>query len=168
MRPRITAAWAAVTGTGAAASLALAMLVLICTFVAVAVPRASLGYRTAVLQRSFRAAPSSATTVLADADISGLTSRSLSAGQLASARGQLAGGLRRDGVPLAPPAADWSGMVTGSIPFSVAGRPRNRTMAPPQLELLYRSGLPATPGWPRGPCPPPCRRPVPPRAVPPR
>ncbi len=141
MRPRIAAAWAAVTGTGAAASLALAMLALICTFVAVAVPRASLGYRTAVLQRSFRAAPSSATTVLADADISGPTSRSPSAGLLDAGRAQLAGDLRRDGLPLAPPAADWSGMVTGSSPFSVAGRPRTRTLAPPQLELLYRSGL---------------------------
>ncbi len=141
MRPRIAAAGAAVTGTGAAASLALAMLVLICTFVAVAVPRASLGYRTAVLQRSFRAESSLAATVLADADISGLRSNSLSPALLESARGQLGGGLRRDGLPLAPPATDWAGLVTGSSPFSVAGRPPDRSMAPPQLELLYRNGL---------------------------
>ncbi len=53
---RARAAWPAVTGTAAAASVTLALLVLVCAFVAVAVPRASLGYRTAVLQRTFRAA----------------------------------------------------------------------------------------------------------------
>ena len=53
---RAAAAWPAMTGTAAAASVTLALLVLVCTFVAVAVPRASLGYRTAVLQRAFHAA----------------------------------------------------------------------------------------------------------------
>ena len=141
MRRRIAAAAAAVTGTGAAASVALALLVLAGVFVAVAVPRASLGYRTAVLQRSLRALSSTATSVLADATISGLTGRTLSAGQLDAARGQLSAGLRRDGLPLAPPAAEWSGMASGSSQFSVAGRARATTLAPPQLELLYRSGL---------------------------
>ncbi len=128
-------------GTGAAASLALAILVLICSFVAVAVPRASLGYRTQVLQRTFHAASSASTTVLADADISGLGQGYLNETQLDAARGQLLAGLRHDGVPLAPPGADWSGMVTGSVPFSVPGRPAPTTLAAPQLELLYRSGL---------------------------
>ena len=91
VRARIAAAGTAVTGTGAAASLALALLVLVCAFVAVAVPRASLGYRTAVLQRSFHAASSSTTTVLADATINGLSGGSLSAAQLASAQRQLIG-----------------------------------------------------------------------------
>ena len=141
VRARIAAGGTAVTGTGAAASLALALLVLVCVFVSVAVPRASLGYRTAVLQRSFRAQSSSATTVLADATISGLTGSTLSAAQLASAQQQLARGLGREGLPLAPPAADWSGMVTGSAPFSVTGQAPIRTMASPQLELVYRSGL---------------------------
>ncbi len=141
VRARIAAGGTAVTGTGAAASLALALLVLVCVFVSVAVPRASLGYRTAVLQRSFRAQSSSATTVLADATISGLTGSTLSAAQLASAQQQLARGLGREGLPLAPPAADWSGMVTGSAPFSVIGQAPIRTMASPQLELVYRSGL---------------------------
>ena len=68
---RVHAAWAALTGTGAAASVALALLVLAGVFIAVAVPRASLGYRTQVLQRTFGVMSSSATTVLGDADISG-------------------------------------------------------------------------------------------------
>ena len=128
-------------GTGAAASLALALLVLVCAFVAVAVPRASLGYRTQVLQRTFRAASSAATTVLADAGITGLSQNVLNAAELDSARGQLVAGLRRAGLPLAPPGADWSGMATGSAPFAVAGQAPTTTTAPPQLELLYRSGL---------------------------
>ncbi len=141
VRARIATAGTAVTGTGAAASLALALLVLVCAFVAVAVPRASLGYRTAVLQRSFHAESSSATTVLADATINGLTGGSLSAAQLASAQHQLSDGLGREGLPLAPATAAWSGMVTGSAPFTVTGRAPDRTLAPPQLELLYRSAL---------------------------
>ena len=140
MRRRIAAGAAAVTGTGAAASLALALLVLVCTFVAVAVPRASLGYRTAVLQRSFRGLSSTATTVLADATISGLTGRALSAAQLDMARGQLAGGLRREGLPLAAPAAGWSGMVTGSSQFSVAGRPGPGTWPRPSWNCSTAAG----------------------------
>jgi putative ABC transport system permease protein len=141
LRARIAAAGTAVTGTGAAASLALALLVLVCAFVAVAVPRASLGYRTAVLQRSFHAASSSTTTVLADANINGLGGGTFTAAQLASAQRQLSDGLGRDGLPLAPATADWSGMATGSAPFTVTGRAPDQTMAPPQLELVYRSGL---------------------------
>jgi putative ABC transport system permease protein len=138
---RIGGRWPAAIGTGAAAGAALAILVAVCAFVAVAVPRASLGYRTQVLQRAFQAASSSETTVLADAGITGLNSSYLSAEQLESARGQLVDGLRRDGLPLAPPGPEWSGLATGSNPFSVAGEPASKAMAPPQLELLYRSGL---------------------------
>ncbi len=138
---RMGATWTAVTGTGAAGSAALAILVLVCAFIAVAVPRASLGYRTQVLQRIFRAASSSQTTILADAGVSGQHQSSMSGAQLASVRGQLLAGLRRDRLPLAPPAADWSGLATGSGTFAVRGQPADKATAPPQLELLYRSGL---------------------------
>ena len=140
-RGRLRATAAAVAGTGVAASLALALLAGVCAFVAVAVPRASLGYRTQVLQRTFRTASSAATAVLADAAISGLSQNVLNAAALDTARGQLVAGLHRAGLPLAPPGADWSGMATGSAPFAVAGQAPTTTTAPPQLELLYRSGL---------------------------
>ena len=130
---------ASITGTGVAASLALALLVLVCVFVAVSLPRASLGYRTQVLQRAFRGASSSQTAVLGDADITGLTVSYLGAPQLAAAQASLAAGLRRDGVPLAPPSAQWNGLATVSAPVSGARGPA--TGAPPQMELLYRSGL---------------------------
>ena len=107
LRARARAAGPAVTGTGAAASATLALLVLICTFVAVAVPRASLGYRTTVLQRAFAAAPAAQKTVLADGDLSGSAEGPLTAGQLEKARVQLAAGLHRDGLPLAGPPWPW-------------------------------------------------------------
>jgi len=138
---RLGAAWAAMTGTGAAGSLALALLVLVCAFIAVAVPRASLGYRTRVLQRIFRGTSSAQSAVLADADITGQYQAALGTGQLGSVRGQLAKDLSRARLPLAPPAADWSGLATGSAVFTVRGRPPDTTTGPPRLELLYRSGL---------------------------
>jgi putative ABC transport system permease protein len=118
-------------------------LVLICAFVAVAVPRASLGYRTTVLQRTFAAAPAAQKTVLADGDLSGSGEAALSAAQLENARVQLAAGLRRDGLPLAGPASrwQWSGLTTGAAALAGATAPALRHMAQPQLELLYRSTL---------------------------
>src|SRR5499427_5485870 len=100
---RARAAWPAITGTAAAASATLMLLVLICTFVAVAVPRASLGYRTAVLQQAFRAASTLQRAVLADGDLSGLGGPPLSAGQLEAARLRLGAGLRQEGLPLGAP-----------------------------------------------------------------
>jgi putative ABC transport system permease protein len=143
LRSRARAAWPAVTGTGAAASATLALLVLICTFVAVAVPRASLGYRTAVLQRTFAGASAEQKTVLADGDLSGLGEQPLDAVQLEKARVQLAAGLQRDGLPLAEPAArwQWSGLATGTTPLSGATAPALRHLGQPELELLYRSTL---------------------------
>ena len=141
---RMKAALSSVTGTGAAATIALALLVLVCTFIAVSLPRASLGYRTQVLHRAIRAAPSSQTTVLGDADISGETisgvsSHPVTAAQLAAAQRKLAAGLLRNGLPLAPAGAQWADLTSATSPFS-GGRPPT-TGAPTQVELLYRSHL---------------------------
>src|SRR5215467_3630593 len=83
---RARAAWPAITGTAAAASVTLALLVLVCTFMAVAVPRASLGYRTAVLQRAFNTTSAAQKAVLADNDLSELGELTLSAARLEKAR----------------------------------------------------------------------------------
>src|SRR5215469_12736731 len=143
LRARARAAGPTVTGTGAAASATLGLLVLICTFVAVAVPRASLGYRTAVLQRTFAAGPSAQKTVLGDGDLSGFGGQPLSTTQLEKARVQLAAGLQRDGLPLAGPAArwQWSGLATSSTPLSGATAPALRHLGQTEVELLYRSTL---------------------------
>jgi putative ABC transport system permease protein len=139
---RAKAAWPAATGTGAAASVTLALLVLVCTFVAVAVPRASLGYRTAVLQDDFRTATSAQKTVLADGDLTGFGEQ-LSAAQMEAARVQFAAGLRGAGLPLAPSRAQWAGLATGSSPVSGATGPALRRTGQPEIELLYRSTLPS-------------------------
>jgi putative ABC transport system permease protein len=135
------ASWHVATGSAAGASLMLGLLVLAGVFVAVALPRASLGYRTQVLHRIFHAASSTQTAVLADLNISGQQQGYLSDARLASIGRQLAAGLYRDRLPLAPPPAQWFGVAAGSSLFSAAGLPPEKEMAPPQVELLYRSGL---------------------------
>jgi putative ABC transport system permease protein len=154
LRDRIRAAWPALTGTATAASVTLALLVLVGTLVAVAVPRASLGYRTAVLQRAFQAAGSAQKAVLADGDLSGQNgAQPLDAGLLDAAQAQLAAGLRRDGLPLGPQRSQWAGLATGSSVLTGAPAPGLRHMAPPQLELLYRSTLPSQSGLVAGTMP---------------
>jgi len=138
---RAAAAWPAMTGTAAAASVTLALLVLVCTFVAVAVPRASLGYRTAVLQRAFHTAPAAQKAVLADGDLSGLSAQPFSPALLETARAQFAIGLRRGGLPLAPARTQWSGLATGATLLSGATAPALKHMGQPVMEMLYRSGL---------------------------
>jgi putative ABC transport system permease protein len=141
LRGRIAASWAAATGLGTAASFALAILVLACAFIAIAVPRASLGYRTQVVQRIFHAAPSPQTAVLGDANLSGTNQGYLSARKLAFAGRQLAGGLQRDGLPLAPVASQWSGLAINAGVVSGTAGPSAGQLGPPQLEILYRNGL---------------------------
>jgi putative ABC transport system permease protein len=141
LRGRIAASWVAVTGIGATASFALAILVLACAFIAIAVPRASLGYRTQVVQRIFHAAPSQQTAVLGDANLSGPNQGYLSARKLAFAGRQLAGGLQRDGLPLAPAASQWSGLAINAGAVSGTAGSSAGQLGPPQLEILYRSGL---------------------------
>jgi putative ABC transport system permease protein len=135
-------------GAGVAASAALGLLVLVTVFIAVALPRANLGYRTHVLQRAFRAESATQTAVLADADFTGLTQSdystrqtTLSASQVGLDASSLAGGLRRAGLPLAAAAAQWGGVTATVGPLSGAPRPAPGSMAPPQLELLYRTHL---------------------------
>ena len=141
LRGRIAASWVAATGAGTAASLALAILVLAGSFIAVAVPRASLGYRTQVVQRILHAAPSQQTAVLGDANVSGLNHGYLSPGDLALAGRTLSRGLVHDGLPLAPVASQWSGLAINTGVVSGAAGPSAAHLGPPQLEILYRNGL---------------------------
>jgi putative ABC transport system permease protein len=141
LRERIAASWVAATGVGTAASFALAILVLAGAFIAVAVPRASLGYRTQVVQRILQAAPSQQTAVLGDANVSGLNQGYLSAGQLALAGRTLSGSLLHHGLPLAPVSSQWSGLAINAGVASGTAGPSAAHLGPPQLEILYRSGL---------------------------
>jgi putative ABC transport system permease protein len=131
------------TGTAAAASIALGLLVGFCTFIAVAVPRASLGYRTTALQRTLSALPPLQKAVLGDADV-GSVQGSLSPAALEPARAQLASSLAANGVPVAAPAQQWSGLAFGPLQNELSGQltlPEHIGSA--QIQLLYRSSLAA-------------------------
>jgi len=138
----------AVVGVGAAASAALGILVLAGVFIAVALPRANLGYRTDVLRQAFRAASPADKAVLADADLTELiqsgysTKRAiLSVSQVGLYGNRMAGSLRRAGLPLALATAQWAGLTAASGELSGAPKPTPGSMDPPQLELLYRTYL---------------------------
>lgn len=137
----------AVSG-GAVAAAALGILVLATVFIAVALPRANLGYRTRTLQQTFRAASPTARAVLADVDLTELTQsayrtrrRLLGVSQVSRAGQWMAGSLQRAGLPLAPAAAQWAGITATAGQLSGAPKPAPGSMSPPQLELLYRTGL---------------------------
>jgi putative ABC transport system permease protein len=138
---RAAAFWETAAGTGVAASAALSVLMLAGVFIAIAVPRASLDYRTQVLQRIFRTASSTQTAVLAGADLGGPGQKVLGAPQLSAAGAKLAAGLRRTDLPLAPAAAQWGGLTAAAGPFTGAPKPPPGSMAAPQLDLMYRSAL---------------------------
>jgi putative ABC transport system permease protein len=134
-------------GAGAAASAALGLLVLATVFIAVTLPRANLGYRTHVLQQAFRAVSATQASMLAGADITGLvqsdystTKISLGVRQVGLDGNSVAARLRRAGLPLAR-AAQWAGVTATAGPLSGAPRPPPGSMAPPQLELIYRTRL---------------------------
>ncbi len=132
---RIRALWYGTTGTGAAASIGLALLVFACTFVGVAVPRASLGGRTDALQRIFSTAGPAATTVTGNAELSTFDSP-VTAGVLDVFRDNIASVLHQSGLPLAGRAADWSAATVASDEVS------GTTAKAAQVELAYRDALP--------------------------
>jgi putative ABC transport system permease protein len=147
MRPdRLRARWAVVTGTGGAATAVLALLVLGCVFVAVAGPRESLGLRTRALQSSLAGASPLVRSVTATSnytDFTALFHGPVSAGTLADARDQLRASMARTGLPLAPAAADWSGMTTAYGIVGGAARSAFNGTTPPELEVIYRDALAA-------------------------
>ncbi len=90
-RPR--GAWTGICGTSAAASIGLALLVLGTVFISMAIPRESLGLRTAALRRILAAAPATGTSVIALSDLAtyttGLDGQPATARHLAQSRADL-------------------------------------------------------------------------------
>ncbi|MGE5136265.1 MAG: hypothetical protein ACM32E_25545 [Gemmatimonadota bacterium] len=133
--------WRAVAGAGAGASLALGLLLAVCTFIAVAMPRASLGYRSAALHHVLASLPASEKVVLGGADL-GPGEGYFTPPALGVARSRLSAGLAASGLPLAAGRQQWAGLAAG--PGLLAGR----FSLPPdigaaEIELLYRSSLAA-------------------------
>jgi putative ABC transport system permease protein len=140
---RLAAAWRALAGTGGAAAAGLGVLVLACVFLAVAAPRQSLGVRTRALQHELIAGGPLEGSVTGGIEYTAFSSAVQFVGTRAitAARTDLAANLARDGLPLAPPAADWAGLASGFMPVTGAAPALYSGGLPPQLELLYRSGL---------------------------
>jgi putative ABC transport system permease protein len=137
-------AWRLLTGTGGAASAGFGLLVLACVFLAVAAPRESLALRTRALQHALTMASPLARSIAGTADytdISAGLNGPPDAHALAVARAGLAANLTGEGLPLAPPAADWSGLSTGF--FKLTGGPSALYGGglPPQMKLLYGEDL---------------------------
>jgi putative ABC transport system permease protein len=132
---RLRAAWSGLTGTGAAASIALALLVLACTFVAVALPRASLRSQTRAVQQLFASTGALGRTVTGTQSLASFAGGS-GASDLSTDYESMAEYLRAAGLTTGPRSAGWSGITTQ--PGPVAG-----TKVPgAQLELAYRDTLP--------------------------
>ena len=145
MRParRLTARWAALTGTGAAASVSLGLLVFFCVFVAVAGPRDSLGVRTHAFRQELSRAPVTAKSVAATLDFTTFASAlggQIAVSDLTAARDELGTNLAKARVPLAR-GASWSGLSSAYARVSGAGPRVESGCAPPEMEVLYRDRL---------------------------
>ena len=124
-----------------------------CVFVAVGGPRESLGFRTRALQSSLATASPLIKSVAANSDYTAFTVSfhgPVTAGALASARGQLRSHLIGAGLPLAPAAADWSSLTTAFGAVGGAARSAFNGLFPPRLEIIYRDTLPTNARLSRG------------------
>jgi putative ABC transport system permease protein len=136
---RLRAVWSGFTGTGAAASLGLALLVLACTFIGIALPRASLDHRTQALHQLLsRAGPLGRTVTGTSGGFAAASPASyvpLLVSDLTAQGGWIRAQLGYSGLRLAPARTGWSGLTA-------AARPVQGSLASAQLELAYRDTLP--------------------------
>jgi putative ABC transport system permease protein len=143
---QLVVGWREITSVGAAPTAAFMLMVLGCVFVAVALPRQDLHMQTRAWQQTLSTVPAVEKSVVASGDWSQLDSNpvspdyTLSATDIGTEATVLAGGLSGVPVPLAPPAAEWSGITSAYSPVSGAARSANGS-APPELEIAYRSAL---------------------------
>ena len=143
---------AAITGGVAV----LALLVCACVFAAMTGPAVSLRTRSQALSRTLAAAKPVTKTVQVDATWGDFTaymttssqgylgfgvSAILTPGQFAQTQREIGHGLAGLGVPLAPGA--WSGLTGHLLVVTAGAGPRTLTGTPPQLELAYRTAVPA-------------------------
>jgi putative ABC transport system permease protein len=143
-RRRLAAGWRALAGTGGTAAAGLGVLVLVCVFLAVSAPRQSVGVRARALQHELTAAGPLEGSVVGGIDYTAFAAavRNVRAPALTAARTALAANLAREGLPLAPRSVDWSGLATGFMTVTgVAPALFSSGLDPPQMEVLYRSGL---------------------------
>jgi putative ABC transport system permease protein len=134
--------WRTVTGSGSGASVALSALVLVTVFIAMALPRASLGLRTTALQQVFGQLEPSAKTMTASIDFETFaqTAGENPIDDLASTRDVLAGQMTSARVPIEPAQA-WTDVSTGQLQTSGATPRAYYGASPPVLQVVYRDAL---------------------------
>jgi putative ABC transport system permease protein len=134
--------WRTLTGTGTGAGFALAVLTLVAVFIAMALPRASLGLRTNALQQVFAQLGPPAKTMTASIDFASFAQASGGDpfGELASTRDVLAGQMTSAQVPIEPGAA-WTNVNTAQLQISGAARSTYYGATPPDLQVVYRDAL---------------------------
>lgn len=138
------------TGTGAGASIVLALLVLASVFVAMATPRASLGFRTSALRHAIAETPATGRVVTGSLDMPTLGGAlgppnqpayaGMDATQFGPIGAEIGRHLRTDQIPLVP-GASWWGVTTNSLAGTGAAKSAYFGQAPPLVELVDRSSL---------------------------
>jgi putative ABC transport system permease protein len=139
------------TGTGAGASLVLAFLVIATVFVAVAMPRASLAYRTNALTRIIHTTSAPGRTVVATTEFSDLapalspasSGQALVPTQISQVGDEVGKNIVKSGVPLQPASDRWWGMAASYLLAPHSPKAAHNGSTPPQVEVLYRPALPA-------------------------
>ncbi len=146
---RLRAGLATATGTGAGASLVLALLVIATVFVAVAMPRASLAYRTRALRQIIGQSSAPGRTVMATTSFTelaaplspGSAGLTLFPGQVSEVGTQVGRNLAAAGLPLQGRTDRWWGMATGYLAAPHSPQAAHNGSIPPQVEALYRPAL---------------------------
>ena len=127
------------------------MLVIASVFVAVALPRASVSFRTRALRQVVAATPPTGRAVVGSTDFTSLaitagitpgpSSPGIGTGEMAAVAGELAAGLRAEGLPLRPVRDRWWGLTSGYMAVPDAARRAYFGATAPQVEVLYRTYL---------------------------
>ncbi len=148
---RLRAGLTMLTGTAAGASAVLAVLVIASVFVAVALPRASVSFRTRALRQVVAATPPTGRAIVASTDFTtlasalaiapGPSSPGIGVDEMVAVAGELAASLRALRIPLQPVSHRWWGLTSGYAAVPDASRHAYFGATPPQLEVLYRTNL---------------------------
>ena len=148
---RLRAGLTMLTGTAAGASALLAVLVLACVFVAVALPRASVSFRTRALHQIVANTPPTGRAFVATTDFTtlasalgiqpGPSSPGIGTDEMIAVAQELAGSLRAEQLPLQPVPARWWGLTSGYAAVPDAAKRAYFGTTPPKVEVIYRTGL---------------------------
>jgi putative ABC transport system permease protein len=139
------------TGTAAGASAVLAVLVIASVFVAMALPRASVSFRTRALRQVVAATPPTGRAMVASTDFTtlasaliiqpGPSSPGIGVDGMVAVAGELAANLRALRIPLQPASHRWWGVTSGYAAVPDAAKRAYFGATPPQVEVLYRTDL---------------------------